>query len=89
MVLLEQLDDEPAGLEVAKRILPAVGEPIRHLDQDFTVTASVGLTFAQAVDEVDADELVRQADSAMYRVKRTGRNACTVFTSPPRLPDSG
>lgn len=89
IVLLEQLDDEPAGLEVAQRILQAVAEPIRYLDQDFAVTASVGLTFAQAVDEVDADELVRQADSAMYRVKRTGRNACTVFTSVPHLADPG
>ena len=85
LVLLEQLDDEPAGLEVAQRILQAVAAPIRHLDQDFTVTASVGLTFAQAIDDVDADELVRQADSAMYRVKRTGGNACMVFPSVPRL----
>ena len=53
------------------------------------MTASVGLTFAQAVDDVDADELVRQADSAMYRVKRTGGNACMVFPSVPRLADPG
>ena len=49
------------------------------------MTASVGLTFAQAVDDVDADELVRQADSAMYRVKRTGGNACMVFPPCPAL----
>ena len=81
LVLLEQLDNETAGLEVGQRIVEAVAEPIRHLDQEFGVTASVGVAFCGAADEVDADELVRRADSAMYAVKRTGRNACTAFGS--------
>ena len=79
LVLLEQLDDETGGLQVTQRIVAAVAEPISHLGQELNVTASVGVAFCQAGDQVDADELVRQADSAMYRVKHTGRNACAVF----------
>ena len=81
LVLLEQLDDEAGGLEVVQRILATVAQPIRHLDQEFTVTASLGVAFCSAADEVDADELVRRADSAMYRVKRVGRNSFAVFDS--------
>jgi diguanylate cyclase (GGDEF)-like protein len=79
LVLLEQLDNETAGLEVAERILAAVAEPIRHRDQEFGVTASLGVAFCRAVDEIDAEELVRRADCAMYQVKRVGRNAFAVF----------
>jgi len=79
LVLLEQLDHETAALEVAQRIVAVVAEPIQLHGHECNVTASVGLAFCGAADEVDADDLVRQADSAMYRVKRTGRNAYAVF----------
>ena len=79
LVLLEQLDHETAALEVAQRIVAVVAEPIQLHGHECNVTASVGLAFCRAADEVDADGLVRQADSAMYRVKRTGRNAYAVF----------
>jgi diguanylate cyclase (GGDEF)-like protein len=81
LVLFEQLDDETAGLELVQRVLSTVAEPIRHLDQEFAVTASLGVAFCPAGDRVDADELVRRADAAMYRSKRIGRNAFSVFDS--------
>lgn len=79
IVLLEQLDDEAVAEDVAQRILAAVAEPTRHHDQEWRVTASVGLAFCRAVDKLDVYELVRQADSAMYSAKRAGRNAYAVF----------
>ena len=81
LVLLEHLEDEVAGLDVVRRILTAVAEPIRQREQEFSVTASLGLTFRRPPDEVDADELVGRADSAMYRAKDFGRNAFAVFES--------
>jgi diguanylate cyclase (GGDEF)-like protein len=79
LVLIEELDNEAAGLDAVRRILAAIAAPIRHLGQELAVTASLGVAFRQASDEVEADELVRRADSAMYRVKRAGRNALAVF----------
>jgi diguanylate cyclase (GGDEF)-like protein len=79
LVLLEQLDHEAAGLEVVQRILAAVAEPIRYLDQEFAVTASLGVTFCPADVAIDVDQLVHRADSAMYRVKRIGHNDFAVF----------
>jgi diguanylate cyclase (GGDEF)-like protein len=87
LVLLEQLDDETAAQEVARRIVAVVAEPIKLYGHECNVTASVGLAFCGAADQLDADDLVRQADSAMYRVKRTGRNAYEVF-DPDRDPAS-
>lgn len=79
IVLLEQLDGDAAAVDVAQRILAAAAEPIRHRDQEWSVTASVGLAFCRVADTFDVDELVRQADSAMYSAKRAGRNAYAVF----------
>lgn len=86
IVLLEQLDDQAVAEDVAQRILEAAAEPIRHHDQEWRVTASVGLAFCRAADKLDVDELVRQADSAMYRAKRAGRNAYAVFDEVGDLP---
>jgi diguanylate cyclase (GGDEF)-like protein len=79
LVLLEQLDDGAAAVEVVQRILAAVAEPIRHRDQQFELTASLGVVYCRAADKVAPDELVRRADSAMYQVKRGGRNAFAVY----------
>jgi diguanylate cyclase (GGDEF)-like protein len=79
LVLLEQLDHEAAGLAVVQRILAAVAEPIRYLDQEFAVTASLGVTFCPVDVAIDVDQLVHRADSAMYRVKRIGHNDFAVF----------
>ena len=38
------------------------------------VSASLGVTFLSAAGEVDADQLLRQADQAMYQAKVAGRN---------------
>ncbi|HEY5247068.1 MAG TPA: GGDEF domain-containing protein [Dermatophilaceae bacterium] len=81
LVLLEDLDDEAAGTEVAQRISTAVAAPVLQSGQEFSVTASLGVTFCRAADEIDADELVRQADSAMYQVKRVGPDGWAVFGS--------
>jgi GGDEF domain-containing protein len=46
----------------------------------------VGVAFCPPVDQVDADELVRRADAAMYRSKRIGRNAFAVFDTLDKPP---
>jgi diguanylate cyclase (GGDEF)-like protein len=88
LVLFEQLDDERAGLALVRRVPRTVAEPIRHLDQDFAVTASLGVAFCPPGDQIDADELMRRADAAMYRSKRIGRDAFAVFGTldkPPKV----
>jgi diguanylate cyclase (GGDEF)-like protein len=79
LVLLERLDDVNAALDVVRRILAVIEEPIGFLGQELNVTASLGVAFCRASDRVAADELVRWADSAMHRVKRLGPNSFAVY----------
>src|SRR4051794_1368957 len=81
LILLEDLDGETSGLDVVRRVSAAVAEPIDHLGHRLAVTASVGVVFQRPAEDVDADDLVRRADAAMYQVKGAGRNAYAVFGS--------
>ncbi len=86
IVLLDLLDDAAVAEHVAQRILAAAAEPIRDHDQQWGVTVSIGLALCSGADTLDVDELVRQADSAMYRAKRAGRNTYAVFDKVDDLP---
>ena len=41
--------------------------------RELQVSASIGVTFYPQADEVDADQLLRQSDQAMYQAKVAGR----------------
>jgi diguanylate cyclase (GGDEF)-like protein len=68
-----------AGPElVAERLLDALKEPVKLGAEQtpVTVTASIGIATG---DRASADELLRDADIAMYRAKWSGRNRYVVF----------
>jgi len=48
------------------------------------VSASLGVSFYPQTMDVAADQLLRQADQAMYRAKLSGKNRYHVFA--PELP---
>jgi diguanylate cyclase (GGDEF)-like protein/PAS domain S-box-containing protein len=71
VLLLSQADSQ--GAEVAaRRLLASLSNPVLIDDMSFTLTASVGIAMYPD-DGEDADELVKNADSAMYAVKERGR----------------
>ncbi|GIX36800.1 MAG: histidine kinase [Silanimonas sp.] len=71
MVLLANVD--AAGAEIAaRRILRAISEPIPVDDMRFQLTVSIGIAMYPE-DGTDAEELTKNADSAMYAVKERGR----------------
>ncbi|MFI4939533.1 MAG: diguanylate cyclase domain-containing protein, partial [Burkholderiales bacterium] len=65
---------------VAEKILDALSQPYPLGDVAHRSTASIGITLF-GVDPVTADELMMQADLAMYRSKAAGRNAMHFFDS--------
>jgi len=58
----------------ALRLLDQFREPFNLLEQTFFVRASIGISFFPR-DGDTLDELLRAADSAMYRVKRRGKGS--------------
>jgi diguanylate cyclase (GGDEF)-like protein len=68
--------DEPA-LAVGRRIVEALGRPFRLAGLDVRVSASIGITRHTGTES--ADDLLRDADIAMYAAKNTGKGRVEVF----------
>jgi diguanylate cyclase (GGDEF)-like protein len=79
VAVLADLDDIEASPPLLSRLLESVSQPVNLDDRSFQVTASLGVTFHPQPDPVDADQLLRQADQAMYQAKLAGKNRFHVF----------
>ena len=66
-------------IPMLERLLAAAAEPLLIGELSLQVSASVGLTFYPQSEEVDADQLLRQADQAMYQAKLAGKNRYHIF----------
>jgi diguanylate cyclase (GGDEF)-like protein/PAS domain S-box-containing protein len=74
-LLIESSMVEPDVL--AQRLLDSLAAPFDIAGQEVYISASIGLAPASPTDE--RDELLRQADTAMYAAKRTGRGRFTQY----------
>ena len=65
--------------EQAQRCLHAIAQPARVASVEVQLTASIGVALAQDHQSSSAEDLVRDADLAMYRAKRQGGNRVEFF----------
>ena len=64
------------------RLLTRVAEPVWVADHSVEVSASIGYTLFPQIGDLDGDQLLRQADQAMYQAKHQGRNRYVRFVEP-------
>lgn len=83
VVMLKDLD--PQDIEAAKqaeiignKILLKLNQPFQLADHDYHSTPSIGATLFDGHHKT-SDELLKQADIAMYQAKNSGRNALRFF----------
>ncbi|MGB1025351.1 MAG: putative bifunctional diguanylate cyclase/phosphodiesterase, partial [Rhodospirillaceae bacterium] len=79
VVLLVHEGNERDDATVADRILKALRAPFSIEGRDIRIGASMGIT-VYPEDATDPEDLIRNADTAMYQAKTHGRNAFTFFT---------
>lgn len=73
-ILVTGLTEPADGLAMAARLLAAIAEPITLDDRVFELTGSLGLTAYPQPRAVDAEQLLRQAQQALYQAKLQGGN---------------
>ena len=79
VAVLIDLADVDDSAPMLNRLLAAAAQPV-HLGQArLQVSASLGVTFYPQVQELEPDQLMRQADQAMYQAKQSGKNRFHVF----------
>jgi EAL domain-containing protein (putative c-di-GMP-specific phosphodiesterase class I) len=71
--------DVEAATALAAAVLQRMAEPIAVDDFKAAVGASIGIALGKA-GEISADELLNNADSAMYAAKANGRHTFSVFS---------
>lgn len=76
--VLPQLTDLDAPFRLASQILQRIQQPLTIDQQNFVMTASIGLTMS-ATGPAQADDLIRQADLAMHEVKLNGGNGAQAY----------
>lgn len=79
-LLLSDVKDSSAAINIAEKILADLKQPFTLNDHQVYVGASIGIAmFPNSGDTMDS--LIKNADIAMYRVKKTGKDGYQLFTN--------
>ncbi|MGH8889460.1 MAG: diguanylate cyclase domain-containing protein [Acidothermaceae bacterium] len=74
---------QSSAVGVAERVIEGLRRPITAYGTDYLVTASIGITYARVDAHRDgaatADDVLHQADAAMYHAKAHGKNRLEIF----------
>ena len=77
-VLAESVHDTRTGMRLAERVLDELSRPMQLFGTEVWPGASVGITFSDQGDR-SMDEVLRDADLAMYEAKAGGRGRVAAF----------
>ena len=78
-VLLEDFQSNQEAIAITRRLLEAIRQPLKLLDREILVSASVGVVL-QTARYTSPNDLLRDADISMYRSKELGKNQFKVFS---------
>jgi PAS domain S-box-containing protein len=76
-ILLDDIRDPIEAVRVAERVQAELATPFVVNQQEIVISASIGIA-ASTSPHTQAEDLLRDADIAMYRAKRAGKARCEV-----------
>ncbi len=77
-IILENLPDEQVAISIANKIITSIAEPL-HLEGNKIIPgASIGISLYPN-DGENGEALLKNADTAMYQAKASGRNRCVRY----------
>ncbi len=79
IVVILDLPDFKASEPMLMRLLAAAAETVLVDGVMLNVSASIGVSFYPQTEGIDPDQLMRQADQAMYQAKQSGKNCFHFF----------
>jgi diguanylate cyclase (GGDEF)-like protein/PAS domain S-box-containing protein len=78
-VLLEGVESAQEAADTAERIHEALARPLALEQKELVTRASMGISVVEGAAAGDAEELIRNADAAMYIAKRDGKGGYRLF----------
>jgi diguanylate cyclase (GGDEF)-like protein/PAS domain S-box-containing protein len=79
VALLLDLENRDQSAQILERMLQAAAEPIQVEGRTLQVSASLGVAYYPQGEPIQADQLLQQADQAMYQAKQAGKNRYHLF----------
>lgn len=80
MIMLTDIKDEDDVPTIADKIMEMFSQSFKIQEQYFLITASAGISL-YPIDGEDAETLVKNADTAMYKAKDKGKNQFVLCTT--------
>ena len=78
VILLEDVQEERDAIRVAQRVRDVLATPFAVNEMELNLTASIGIA-AGSGRYARPEDIIRDADTALYAAKSLGRNRFTVF----------
>lgn len=78
-ILVDEVDGVDEGRRTAQRVFDALAAALPIDGRTVSIRASIGLAVDRGDETSSADELLRDADTAMYRAKANGRGCLAIF----------
>lgn len=78
VILLEEIENVETAVRIAQRILEALQVPLNLSNREVFINASIGIVVG-TTSHLQAEELLRDADLAMYQAKHKGRGQYAIF----------
>jgi len=77
-ILLDAIQDESDAVRVAEKVQHAISAPFKLANHEAITTASIGVALSTS-GYTEAEDIIRDADTAMYRAKDRGKARCEIF----------
>jgi diguanylate cyclase (GGDEF)-like protein/PAS domain S-box-containing protein len=78
-LLLEDIEGVQEAADTAERVLDSLAVPLRVGHKELSLRCSIGISVVSEDAPGGAEELIRDADAAMYRAKRDGKGSYRMF----------
>jgi len=80
IILVDDIEDEKSLQRIASKLIDALSQPIRVRNLDLHVTTSIGISLFPN-HGADFNQLIKNADLALYSAKAEGRNTYKIHHS--------
>jgi diguanylate cyclase (GGDEF)-like protein len=77
-ILLDAIQDASDAVRVAEKVQQAISAPFKLSSHEAITTASIGVALSTS-GYTEAEDIIRDADTAMYRAKDRGKARCEIF----------
>lgn len=81
ILILHNMTDQDRLMKAAKRIITQLEVPVPFNDTVCRISGSIGITTTDMYETIDPDQMMHDADTALYASKHDGRACANMFTS--------